>query len=71
MVYSGEGVGVEQFKQTLAIGNTIVGHVYLLDSDGHVRWRAHAAPKDRELKALIKCTRQLVDSSKNKATQIT
>ena len=65
MVYGGEGIGVEQLKQTLAIGNTIVGHVYLLDSDGRVRWRAHAAPTDRELKALIKCTRQLVEGSKD------
>ena len=57
--------GVESVKSGLNIGNTIVGYAYLLDKEGRVRWRAHASPNEREIKALIKCTKTLMNNSKN------
>ncbi len=57
--------GVESVKSGLAIGNSIVGYAYLVDKEGRVRWRAHATPNEREIKALIKCTKTLMNGSKN------
>ncbi|XP_064385147.1 uncharacterized protein LOC135334040 isoform X2 [Halichondria panicea] len=57
--------GVESVKSGLAIGNSIVGYAYLVDKEGRVRWKAHATPNEREIKALIKCTKTLMNDSKN------
>lgn len=69
MVYDGEGISVDELKQSLAIGNTIVGHVYLLDNRGLIRWRAHASPTEKELDTLVKFTRQLIENSSNKTSR--
>ena len=49
--------------ETIALGNSIVGHVYLLDSCGGIRWRATATPTERELQTMLKCTKQLMNNS--------
>lgn len=50
-------------RMSLQIKNMIVGYVFLLDPEGRVRWRAHATPTVREIKALLSCSRQLMDST--------
>lgn len=49
-----------RIKKELSTGNSITGHVYLVDKEGLIRWRAHAKPTDRELKAMLDCTQQLL-----------
>ena len=55
--------GVVELKERLAVGNIIVPHTYLVDREGLIRWRAHAAPTTKELSAMITCTKQLVKKS--------
>ena len=57
--------GVEQLRVDLEIGNSIVGYAYLVDKEGLIRWRAHASPTEREIRAMIKNTRKLLGVSKN------
>ena len=63
MVQSGKVVS--KLKSAIDIGSFIVGYAYLLDKEGMIRWRALAAPTDKELQAMLKCTRELLDSYKN------
>ena len=42
------------------IGNLIVGHAFLIDRDGFVRWKACANPTEEELDSMIKCTKLLI-----------
>ena len=49
-----------RIKKELFTGNSITGHVYLVDKEGLIRWRAHAKPTDRELKIMLDCTQQLL-----------
>ncbi|XP_068753563.1 uncharacterized protein [Montipora capricornis] len=40
--------------------NTIVGHAFLVDCNGLVRWKAHANPTDEELKFMLDCSKLLL-----------
>lgn len=57
---------VESVRRELDIGNSIVGHAYLVDERGRVRWRAHGTPNDTEIRAMIKCTKELTQDSETK-----
>ena len=46
--------------QSKIIENTLVGHCFLVDSDGLIRWKAHAKPKEEELEYMIDNTRTLI-----------
>ena len=59
MLYKGRDVA--QIRDTLQLGNSIIGYVFLLDREGRVRWRAHAAPTTQEIEALLSCSQQLLD----------
>ena len=51
------------------VSNTIVGHAYLVDKEGRVRWRAVATPTQAEVASMLKCTKELLeekDSQKKK-----
>ena len=56
---SGGVVGT--LRADLEIHNGLVGYVFLVDSMGRIRWRAHAEPAKSEVEAMIKCTYDLVD----------
>lgn len=53
--------------KTIALGNSIVAHAYLLDGSGNIRWRATATPTKRELQSMIKCTNQLISETSSSA----
>lgn len=55
--------------ETISLGNSIVGHVYLLDGSGNIRWRAIATPTKRELQAMLKCTNQLISEKRTASVQ--
>ena len=57
MVYAGKKAA--ELRKRLDIHSSIVGYAYLLDSDGLIRWRAHATPTHEEVQALITCARNL------------
>lgn len=40
--------------------NTIVGHAFLVDCNGLVRWKAHANPTDEEIKFMLDCSKLLL-----------
>ncbi|KAL9971360.1 hypothetical protein ACROYT_G023873 [Oculina patagonica] len=40
--------------------NEIVGHAFLVDSNGLVRWKAHANPTDEEIKHMLDCSKLLL-----------
>ena len=62
--YTGQGgPKIKDLMKTIAVGNSIVGHAYLLDGSGNIRWRATATPTQRELLTLFKCTKQLISES--------
>ena len=42
------------------IGNFLVGHAFLIDREGYVRWKACAKPTEEELDAMVKCTKLLL-----------
>ncbi|MCG8620541.1 MAG: mitochondrial ATPase complex subunit ATP10 [Proteobacteria bacterium] len=48
----------------IGLKNRIVGHAYLVDGKGYIRWRATALPTQRELQTMIKCTKQLMAEKK-------
>ena len=50
----------EKLTSSDLIGNTIVGHAFLIDSEGFVRWKACAKPTKDELESMIKCCKQLL-----------
>lgn len=58
------GGRMREMKRVLHVGNSIVAHAFLLDQRGVVRWYAHATPTTRELQALSKCTRQLLEQNR-------
>ena len=62
MCYS--GADAAEVRKSLKLKNLIVGYVFLLDTKGRIRWRAHATPTSRELEALVACTRKLVEDFK-------
>lgn len=53
---------VSEIRKMLQLDNSLIGYVFLLDSEGWIRWRAHASPTKHEITALLNCTRQLLDS---------
>lgn len=60
---------MQELMQALEVGNTIVGHVYLVDNEGLIRWRAHAVPTVQETNTLLKCSQQLLHSNRTKPKQ--
>lgn len=67
MCYTGHGgLKVKELIKRIALGNSIVGHAYVLDSSGRIRWRGTATPTQRELQAMLKCTKQLISESKKR-----
>lgn len=55
----------DEIKNNL-IENTIVGHVFLVDGLGRVRWKAHGRPTEEEIQFMIKCTEDLLkENQKN------
>lgn len=44
--------------------NTIVGHTFLVDCNGLVRWKAHANPTDEEIKFMLDCSKLLLKDTK-------
>jgi len=44
--------------------NTIVGHAFLVDCNGLVRWKAHANPTDEEIKFMLDCSKLLLKDTK-------
>ena len=59
MLYCGKDV--PKMRETLQLGNSMVGYVFLLDKEGRIRWKAHASPTQYELQALLRCSRQLLE----------
>lgn len=53
----------DHFCEKIAVHNRMMGYVYLIDSNGYIRWRAHGRPFDGELDALVRATKLLVDAS--------
>ena len=51
---------LHELIQKHLIGNMLVGHVFLVDREGFVRWKACAKPTDDELISMIKCTKLLM-----------
>lgn len=54
------GKMASELRKVLDVQNSIVGHAYLLDREGLVRWTAHATPTQSELHAMTKCTKDLL-----------
>ena len=50
-------------RKRLEVHNSIIGYAFLVDREGHVRWRAHGKPTERELEAMTNCCRQLLTES--------
>ena len=42
----------------------MTGHAFLIDSEGYVRWKAHAKPTDEELESMKTCTERLLKINK-------
>ena len=40
--------------------NEIVGHAFLVDCNGLVRWKAHANPTEEEIKYMLDCSKLLL-----------
>jgi len=40
--------------------NEIVGHAFLIDSNGLVRWKAHANPTEEEIRYMLDCSKLLL-----------
>jgi hypothetical protein len=68
IVFEPSGKNADHFCYKLRIHNRIVGHVFLVDSNGFVRWQAHLTPFESELEAMIDATSLLlsVQSPKGK-----
>lgn len=50
----------QHFCDGLLIDNRVMGHLFLVDAGGHVRWRAQGLPAPGELDALAAATETLV-----------
>jgi len=44
--------GVEEFMKTMGVTNTIIGHAYLVDGRGRIRWKANGEATHEEIVAL-------------------
>lgn len=42
------------------IENEIVGHAFLVDRTGKVRWKAHGRPTPEEIEFMVRCTEELL-----------
>ncbi len=42
------------------VENVVVGHAFLIDSNGLVRWRACAKPTNEEIESLIACSQRML-----------
>lgn len=51
----------DHFADKLGVHNRVMGHVFVVDRAGHVRWRAHGLPGEGEVDALLAATKTLVD----------
>ena len=51
---------LKQLRSRELLGNIVVGHAFLIDRNGLVRWKACAEPTGDELVSLSKCTKQLI-----------
>lgn len=56
LCYSGN---TKQIKENF-LENIIVGHAFLVDCNGRVRWKAHANPTDEEIKFMLDCSKLLL-----------
>jgi len=52
----------QDIRNTLLIKNPLVGHVYLVDPQGKVRWRAHSNALPEEIESMLKLTKELAGS---------
>lgn len=44
--------------------NEIVGHAYLVDCNGLIRWKAHANPAELEINHMLDCSQLLLKETK-------
>lgn len=44
--------------------NEIVGHAYLVDCNGLIRWKAHANPAELEINHMLDCSQLLLKEAK-------
>ena len=58
-------MSVKELTRSIQYGNSLVGHAILVDKNSLIRWRATAVPTEREIQAMIECTKQLLSSKKN------
>lgn len=61
---SGTGGGgrlLERLREPLLLANKHVGYVYLTDGQGRIRWAGCAFASPDEQKALVRCTRVLLE----------
>ena len=57
------GLG-EDIRDALAMWNSKVGYVYLVDGQCRIRWAANGFAKAEERQSLVRCLRRLVDEAK-------
>jgi hypothetical protein len=50
---------VAQLLKDLHINNPIIGHAYLVDGRGRIRWMANSAPSSDELATLSRAVHEL------------
>ena len=51
---------LQELSKKDLIGNFLVGHAFLVDRNGFVRWKACATPTEEELESMVKCTKLLM-----------
>ncbi|KAL9090369.1 MAG: hypothetical protein Q9159_001996 [Coniocarpon cinnabarinum] len=54
----------EDLRDALAMWNSKVGYVYLLDGECRVRWAANGEARPEERESLVRCVRRLVDEAR-------
>jgi len=54
----------DYLRDALAIWNSKVGHVYLLDGSCKIRWAGNGDAKDDEKQSLVRCLGRLVDEAR-------
>ena len=54
----------DYLRDALAIWNSKVGHVYLLDGTCKIRWAGNGDAKDDEKQSLVRCLGRLVDEAR-------
>lgn len=55
---------IKKYAETLGITNKLCGWVYLLDSNGKIRWQANGNSTQSEIDDLIKFTEELKGKTK-------